>query len=121
MRTQHTLHLCGYLQQAVAAHCPVARPVAFVRGPLPEAVAPLFNHVEALGVPNVRLQPHVLPLPPVELQQQIPVPAAGLAAPALCLLLLLRAGLEALLPLEGGRKGTEMSLSMSEESDKPDA
>lgn len=87
----------------MVAHCPVARPVALVCGSVPEAVAPLFHHVEALGVPDVRLQPHVLPLAAVELQQQISVPAAGLAAPALCLfLLLLGAGLEALLSLEEG-------------------
>lgn len=94
--------LRGYLQQAVAAHCPEARPVAFVRGSVPEAVAPLLHHVEAFGVPNVRLQPNVLPLPAVKLQQQIPVPAARLAALALrLLLLLLRSSLEALLPLRG--------------------
>ncbi len=89
----NTLQFCdGYLQQAVAAHCSVARPVAFVCGSVPEAVAPLFNHVKALGVPNVCLQPHVLPLSAVELQQQISVPAAGLAAHLaalnLCLFLL---------------------------------
>lgn len=78
-----------HLQQAVAAHCPVARPVAFVSGSIPEAVAPLFNHVEALGMPNVCLQPNVLPLSPVKLQQQISVPPAGLAALALRLFLLL--------------------------------
>ena len=84
----------------MAAHCPVGRPVAFVCGSVPEAVAPLFNHVEALGVPNVRLQPLVLPLAAIELQQQVPVLAASLAAPVLCLFLLLQAGLEALLSLE---------------------
>lgn len=89
-KTKQRLCDCdGYLQQAVAAHCPVARPVAFVCGSVPKAVAPLFNHVEALGVPNVRLQPNVLPLSAVKLQQQISVPTAGPAALALCLFLLL--------------------------------
>lgn len=82
--------LCGgYLQQTVAAHRPVGRPIAFVRGSVPEAVAPLFNHVEALGVPDVGLQPDVLPLAAVELQQQVAMAAAGLAALALGLLFLL--------------------------------
>lgn len=85
--THHTLN--GYLQEAVAAHCPVGGPIALVCGSVPEAVTPLFNHVEALGMPNVSLQPHVLPLPAVKLQQQISMPAAGLAALALWLLLLL--------------------------------
>ncbi len=86
----NTLKFCDrYLQQAVAAHCPVARPVAFICWPVPKAVAPLLNHVEALGMPNVCLQPHVLPLPAVKLQQQISVPAAGLTALALNLFFLL--------------------------------
>lgn len=92
----------------MAAHGSVAGTIAFVCGSVPQAVAPLFHHVEALGVPNVRLQPYILSLAAVELQQQISVPAASLAALALRLfLLLLRASLEALLSLEGGT--TEMS------------
>ena len=72
----------------------MTRAVAFVGGLVPKAVSPLFNHVEALGVPNVRFQPDVLSLAAVELQQQISVAAARLAALALCLfLLLLGAGL----------------------------
>lgn len=99
----------GYLQQAVAAHCPVTRPVALVCGSDPKAVAPPLHHVEALGMPNVSLQPDVLPLAAVELQKQISVVAAGLSAPALCLflLLLLGAGLKTLLSLE---EDTEMSM-----------
>lgn len=73
----------------MAAHCPVAGPITFVRGSVAKAVAPLFNHVKAFCMPNVRLQPNVLPLSAVELQQQISMPAAGLAALVLCLLLLL--------------------------------
>lgn len=95
----HIPILYGYLQQTVGAHGSVAGPVTFICGSIPEAVTPLFNHVEALGVPNVCLQPHVLPLTPVELQQQVSMPTAGLAALALCLFLLLRASLKALLPL----------------------
>lgn len=85
----------------MSAHRPVARPITFVRGPVPEAVAPLFNHVKALCVPNVRLQPNVLPLSAVKLQQHVSVLTAGLATPLLSLFLLLRATLEAPLPLEG--------------------
>lgn len=108
-------HFCQcYLQQTVAAHCPVAGPITFVRGPVPEAVAPLFNHVKTLCVPNMRLQPDVLPLSAVKLQQQISMPAAGLATLVLRLfLLLLGARLEALLPLEGDRK-TNVSANTSE-------
>lgn len=85
----------------MAAHCSEARPITFVCGSVPETVTPLFDHVEALGMPNVRLEPNVLPLPPVELQQQVTVAPASFAAFALCrLLFLLRARLEALLPLE---------------------
>lgn len=70
--------------------------------------------MEALGVPNVGLQPNVLPLSAVKLQQQISVPPAGLAALALWLfLLLLRASLQALLPLEGKGNGN-VSVNMSE-------
>lgn len=83
----------------MAAHRSVARPVALVRWPVSKTVAPFFHHVEALGVPNVRLQPNVLPLPAVELQQQVSMAPTGLAALALCLFLLLR--LEALCMLEG--------------------
>lgn len=93
-----------HLQQTVGAHGSVAGPVTLVRRSVPEAVTPLFNHVEALGVPNVRLQPLVLPLAAVELQQQVAVAPPGLAAPALRLFLLLRAILVALLIL-----GTETS------------
>lgn len=93
----------------MAAHCSVASSVAFVCGPVPEAVTPLFNHVEAFGVPNVCFQPNVLPLTAVELQQQVSVPPPSLAALALCQFLLLGASLEALLPLtgEGYRKVSE--------------
>lgn len=91
--------LIRYLQQTVAAHRSVTRPVAFIRWPVSKAVAPFLHHVEALGMPNVRLQPNVLPLPAVELQQQVSVAPAGLAALAFCLFLLL--GLEALCVLEG--------------------
>lgn len=84
----------------MAAHCSVAGSVALVSGPVPQAVSPLFNHVKALSMPNVRLQPNVLPLTAIELQQQVSMPAPGLAALALWkFLLLLGAGLEALLPL----------------------
>lgn len=69
----------------MVAHGSVAGAITFIRGSIPEAVTPLFNHVKALGMPNVRLQPHVLPLTPVELQQEVAVPTAGLAALALCL------------------------------------
>lgn len=58
-----------YLQKAMTAHGSVAGTVAFVCGSVSEAVAPLFQHVEALGVPNVRLQPHILSLATVELKQ----------------------------------------------------
>lgn len=67
------------LQEAVAAHCPVAGPVALECGPVPQAVAPLLHHVEALSVPDVCLQPHVLPLPPIELQQQVAMATTGFA------------------------------------------
>lgn len=73
----------------MAAHCPVAGPITLVRGPVPKAVAPLFNHVKALCVPNMRLQPNVLPLSAVKLQQQVSMPAAGLATLVLRLFLLL--------------------------------
>lgn len=73
----------------MVAHCPVAWPITFVRGSVPEAVAPLFNHVKALCMPNMRLQPNVLPLPAVKLLQQISVPATGFATLVLCLFLLL--------------------------------
>ena len=53
----------------MAAHCSVARSVALVRRSVPKTVTPFFHHVETLGVPNVRLQPDVLPLAAVELQQ----------------------------------------------------
>lgn len=100
----NTLKLRQHLQQAVATHRSVARPVAFVCWSVSKAVAPLFDHVETLGVPNVRLQPNVLPLSAVKLQQQVSVPATGPAALALRLfLLLLRASLEALLMLKGKR------------------
>lgn len=78
-----------YLQQTVAVHRSVARPVAFICWPVSKTVAPFFHHVEALGMPNVRLQPNVLPLPSVELQQQVSVTAAGPAALAFRLFLLL--------------------------------
>jgi len=91
-----------YLEQAVGAHGAVGGAVALGGGPVPQAVAPAPQHVEALGVPDVRLQPHVLALPPVELQQQVAVATAGLAALALGLLLLLGARLETLLSLQGG-------------------
>lgn len=99
----------------MAAHCSVASPVAFVCGPVPKAVTPLFNHVEALGVPNVRFQPNVLTLTAVELQQQVSVTPPGLAALALCwLLLLFGASLEALLPLtEEGQVSGHVSGSQS--------
>ena len=58
-----------YLHQTVAAHGPVTGPVAFAGGSVPKTVAPLFQHVEAFGVPNVSLQPHVLSLTPVEFEQ----------------------------------------------------
>ena len=51
------------------AHGTVAGAVALGGGPVAQTVAPLLQHVEALGVPDVRLQPHALPLPPVELQE----------------------------------------------------
>lgn len=73
----------------MAAHGSVTGAITFIRGSVPEAVTPLFNHVEALGVPNVRLQPHVLSLTPVELKQQVAMPAARLATLAFSLLLLL--------------------------------
>lgn len=82
----------------MAAHRSVARPVAFICWPVSKTVAPFFHHVEALGVPNVRLQPNVLPLPAVELQQQVSMTAAGSAALALSLFLLL--WLEALCVLD---------------------
>lgn len=85
----------------MATHRSVARPVAFVCWSVSKAVAPLFDHVETLGMPNVRLQPNVLPLSAVKLQQQVSVPATGPAALALRLLFLLRASLEALLMLKG--------------------
>lgn len=44
--------------------------------------------MKALGVPNVRLQPYVLSLSPVELKQKVSMPAAGLATSAFCLFLL---------------------------------
>lgn len=97
-----TLKLRRHLQQAVATHRSVARPVAFVCWSVSKAVAPLFDHVETLGVPNVSLQPNVLPLSAVKLQQQVSVPATSPAALALRLFfLLLRASLEALLMLKG--------------------
>lgn len=73
----------------MAAHCPVAGPITFVCGPFPKAVAPLFNHVKAFCMPNMRLQPNVLLLSAVKLQQQIPMPAAGFATLVFCLFLLL--------------------------------
>lgn len=86
----------------MATHRSVARPVAFVCWSVSKAVAPLFDHVETLGVPNVRLQPNVLPLSAVKLQQQVSMPATGPPALALRLFfLLLRASLEALLMLKG--------------------
>lgn len=69
-----------HLQETVAAHSPVAGPVALKGGPVPQTIAPLLQHVEALGVPDVCLQPHVLPLPAVELQQQVTVATASFAA-----------------------------------------
>lgn len=82
----------------MAAHRSVARPVAFICWPVSKTVAPFFHHVEALGMPNVRLQPNVFPLPAVELQQQVSVMATGLSALALRLFLLL--WLEALCVLD---------------------
>lgn len=109
-----TLKLRRHLQQAVATHRSVARPVAFVCWSVSKAVAPLFDHVETLGVPNVRLQPNVLPLSAVKLQQQVPVPATGPAALALRLfLLLLRASLEALLMLKG-KQNVNVNVNMSQ-------
>lgn len=108
-------HFCQcYLEQTVAAHGPVAGPVTLVCGSVPKAVAPLFNHVKAFCMPNMRLQPDVLPLPAVKLQQQVSVLPAGLATLVLCLLLLLLgARLEALLPLEGDRN-RNVSINMQE-------
>lgn len=63
------------LQDTAAAHGPVVGPVALGRRPLAQAVAPPLHHVEALGVPNVRLQPQVPSLPPVELQHSVSVAA----------------------------------------------
>lgn len=83
----------------MVAHRSVARPVAFICWPVSKTVAPFFHHMEALGVPNVRLQPNVLPLPAVELQQQVSVTPTGPAALAFRLFLLL--WLEALCVLEG--------------------
>lgn len=83
----------------MAAHRSVARPVALVCWLVSKTVAPFLHHVKALGVPNVRLQPNVLPLSAVKLQQQISVAATGFAALAFRLLFLL--WLEALCMLEG--------------------
>lgn len=100
MSTAEETLQCSYLKEAVAAHGSVAWPITFACGSVPDAVTPLLNHVEALGVPNVRLQPDVLPLAAIELQQQVSVPPASFAAFALYrFLLLLWAGLEALLSL----------------------
>lgn len=95
----------------MAAHRSVARPVAFVRWPVSKTVAPFFHHVEALGMPNVRLQPNVFPLPAVELQQQVSVTPTGPAALALRLFLLL--WLEALCMLEGNRN-VSVTVNMSQ-------
>lgn len=84
----------------MAAHGSVAWSITFACGSVPEAVTPLLHHVEALGVPNVRLQPDVLPLATIELQQEVSVPPASFAAFALCgFFLLFGASLEALLSL----------------------
>lgn len=86
----------------MAAHRSVAWSVAFVCGSDPQTVSPLFHHVEALGVPDMRLQPNVLPLAPVELQQQVPVATASFAALALHRFFsLLQASQEVLLLLKG--------------------
>lgn len=89
------------------AHGPVAGAVAFVGGPAAKAVAPLLYHVEAFGMPDVSLQPHVLPLPPVEFQQQVAVAAPGLATLPLRQVLLLVARLLALLHLGKGDGGED--------------
>lgn len=95
----------------MAAHRSVARPVAFVRWPVSKTVAPFFHHVEALGMPNVRLQPNVLPLPAIELQQHVSVTPTGPAALALRLFLLL--WLEALCILEG-KRNVSITVHMSQ-------
>lgn len=99
-RAPHTLVLCGYLKEGVAVHCSVAWSVAFIRRSVPETITPLFDHVEAFGMPNVCLQPNVLPLAAVELQKQVSVAPTSLTAFTFWWFFLLWAGLEGLLPLE---------------------
>ncbi len=88
-----------HLQQRVRAHGSVAGSEALGRGFERQTVAPRLLHVEALGVPDVRLQPFVLPLSAVEVQQQVPVSAACSTAPASGQLLLLLVLWSALTPL----------------------
>lgn len=78
-----------HLQQRVGAHGSVAGSEALRRGFERQTVAPRLLHVEALGVPDMRLQPFVVPLSAIELQQQVPVSAARSTAPASGQLLLL--------------------------------
>lgn len=49
-------------------------------GPRPEAVAPLPDHVEPLGVPDVRLQPSVLLLSTVKFQHPVYVTSSSFMA-----------------------------------------
>ena len=43
----------AHLEEAAIRHSSVAGSVALDRRPLPEAVAPLLDHVKPLGVPDV--------------------------------------------------------------------
>lgn len=73
----------------MCVHGSVAGSEALRRGFERQTVAPGLLHVEAFGVPDVCLQPFVLPLSAIELQQQVPVSATRSTAPASGQLLLL--------------------------------
>ena len=59
----------------------VRRPESLISSALRQLEAPAVYHVEPARVPDVRLQPEVLALPPVVLEQKVagapPVPPTG--------------------------------------------
>lgn len=50
----------------------IARSVAFIGGSVRNLVSPLRDHMESLGMPNMRLQPHIGSLPSVVFLKQVP-------------------------------------------------
>jgi len=74
------------LYKAVFGGSPVRRPLSPLCGFPGQAVAPTVHHVEALGVPDVCLQPHMLPLAPTVSLQQVLGPSSMSPAGTLALL-----------------------------------